>query len=56
MAIMLLLIVTSNEGICKCSQRKRVYGIYDLADCKTFNESNVTRCDTLLVDVTPRLG
>jgi len=33
MAIMLLLIVTSNEGICKCSQRKRVYENYDIVDC-----------------------
>ena len=54
-AIMLLLFITFNEGFCKCSQRKRGYGNYDIADCN-FNETNVTRCDTLLVDVTPRLG
>ena len=54
-AIMLLLFITSNEGFCKCSQKKRGYGNYDIADCN-FNETNVTRCDTLLVDVTPRLG
>ena len=33
MAITLLRIVASNEYICKCSQTKRVYGNYDIADC-----------------------
>jgi len=28
-----LRMVTSNEGMCKCSQRKRVYGNYVIADC-----------------------
>ena len=33
MATLMLQFVTSNEGICKCSQRNRVYNNYDIADC-----------------------
>ena len=33
MAALMLQFVTSNEGICKCSQRKRVYSNYVIADC-----------------------
>ena len=54
-AIMLLLMVTSNEGFCKYSRGREFTAIVILR-IVIFNEYSVTRCDTFLVDVTPRLG
>ena len=55
MAALMMQFVTSNGGIVNALRRRKFTAIM-LLRIVTFNESNVTRCDTLLVDVTPRLG
>ena len=55
MAALMMQFVTSNGGIVNALRRRKCTAIMSLL-IVTFNEFNVTRCDALLVDVTPRLG
>ena len=55
MAALMIQFVTSDGGIVN-TLRKMKFTAIMLLRIVTFNESNVTRCDALLVDVTPRLG